>query len=541
MKYIENQNKKFETLIDKLNNIFIEHSLDWKEYIAGFKEYQKLHNDRRITLYPYNRIQNVSLIVFEKKTVPRDIESLRIIYEYIKETLDVELPTDAFKNPLMYIINHIIDAFSIILLILTSYFVIGGLLTGNGQLFTDHSPLISLLAFVILLLLLASYEGLQISVTTLRLKDVSAFKEDFGYACSTHKDFKDEDDTRRFLAGRQLFVILIVFFIARLTSFPTMTKFPFTDIDFPSWTEPWLTTFFLEYGVLGALFVLWLGQLAPQFIANKHPLGILNIPGMKFILYLAFFVESIGLTSPGKWLSNMVEKYDEIPISKKERYKNNVEKIQGYGTIGMKKIWKIGYEKASLQYQTTSKFYQEGFNTYIDDSLETSSIPLSTKWDYNLVNPDKNPQRQAIDVFHCVEPVYNHPHDDEPSIDNWRRYKVTLESKIGTFLPGEVLSVDTFADFEREGMIADGISINFPVKYLLFRAVFLDEPFKLTNTVVRVYKDDQTVEKSKIIRTENMEIQYDDDDNPFIEFMDWYPEQNNYYEFQWEVDYHSSH
>jgi riboflavin transporter FmnP len=62
----------------------------------------------------------------------------------------------------------------------------------------------------------------------------------------------------------------VVFIVAQVMSFPQISTLPFSNVSVQSLPSVLLFLGF-QMGLFGALFVLWLGQLLPQFIANKNP------------------------------------------------------------------------------------------------------------------------------------------------------------------------------------------------------------------------------------------------------------------------------
>eukprot|EP01090_Pellita_catalonica_P019699 TRINITY_DN6786_c0_g1_i1.p1 TRINITY_DN6786_c0_g1~~TRINITY_DN6786_c0_g1_i1.p1 ORF type:complete len:283 (+),score=37.84 TRINITY_DN6786_c0_g1_i1:297-1145(+) len=92
-------------------------------------------------------------------------------------------------------------------------------------------------------------------------------------------------NVERFLMGRQVLVVLIVFFLAKLTTIE--------DLGVANST---LEKVFLDSGLMGALIVVVFGQLTPQIFAAKFPIAFMQIPGMIFVLGLCMGIEYIGLT-----------------------------------------------------------------------------------------------------------------------------------------------------------------------------------------------------------------------------------------------------
>lgn len=219
-----------------------------------------------------------------------------------------------------------------LLLVSMSWLVIGGIASGHSSL--TSRPVIGILLLVGLVCLLGVYEGLQISVTLLRFRGLRTRRTTHARAALLHKLFRTEGGSHSFLAGRQLLVIIIVFFAARLTTFTTMATLPWTDFALPGRTGLFWTAG-LDFGVFGALLVLWTGQLAPQFLANRNPAGFLNLPGMGSALRLAIWIDRLGLTRPGDWLVGWAPRHGTDPVAPREQ---NLEDVTGRSTTTIKRL-----------------------------------------------------------------------------------------------------------------------------------------------------------------------------------------------------------
>ena len=200
--------------------------------------------------------------------------------------------------------------FSLFLSVTTFYVVIFGILAGQSSLTLSFGSPIWLAFFLLFftLLLLSSLEGSQIAIVSLsdrseqQLTDV---KNVYPKAYSVLQLICSKVRAQQYLAGRQFFVIVTVFIIAQITSFPQMQYLPFTD--YPVDQLPgWINLICFKFGFLGALLVLWTAQLIPQYFANRYPDVFLNFPGNFLVVRLCLLIESIGPTKPANWMSTIV-------------------------------------------------------------------------------------------------------------------------------------------------------------------------------------------------------------------------------------------
>ncbi|HXV45609.1 MAG TPA: hypothetical protein VD736_02945, partial [Nitrososphaera sp.] len=102
-----------------------------------------------------------------------------------------------------------------------------------GQMTFDVNPIAAYLALVMTLLLLFNVEGLEIAVTALYGVALNErMKRRFHTTAVIHELTSDPVILKNFLIGRQVFVILLVFILAGLTS-SDQRYLPFTEIRLP--------------------------------------------------------------------------------------------------------------------------------------------------------------------------------------------------------------------------------------------------------------------------------------------------------------------
>jgi hypothetical protein len=86
-------------------------------------------------------------------------------------------------------------------------------------------------------------------------------------------------------------LIFLVFFIARLTTSNALWFMRGSGV----------ATFIMEAGLLGALIVAVLAQLAPQIVASKFPVQFMQCRGMNSALRVCLFLEATGIAH-ATWL-----------------------------------------------------------------------------------------------------------------------------------------------------------------------------------------------------------------------------------------------
>lgn len=195
-------------------------------------------------------------------------------------------------------------ALNIFLLILSLYAVLGGMWVKYGGL----KFILYLFLLIILLSLVWLYEGLQMSLGQIRLLNKANLKK-YPRLYKIHKKISDEEGMNIFLSGRQLLVVILVFFIAQLTSISDLRHFPFFRVNIPSWFNNTFGFIFWKLGVGGAFVTLWFAQLFSQRVAVKQYLKFSNLPIIPFSFRIANFFSI--LTLPSKWIENLFIRDDE--------------------------------------------------------------------------------------------------------------------------------------------------------------------------------------------------------------------------------------
>lgn len=111
-------------------------------------------------------------------------------------------------------------------------------------------------------------------------------------AYAVYKNIKSPGMVEKYLMGRQLCVIAIVFLISQLTSFPSM----------PPLLPTAMQNIMIETGLPGVMVTLIIGQLFPQLIADEYTIRFLNIRGSLFFIQVAEFLEGVGLFTNCSWV-----------------------------------------------------------------------------------------------------------------------------------------------------------------------------------------------------------------------------------------------
>lgn len=144
-----------------------------------------------------------------------------------------------------------ITIFACSFIVFVLYIVVGGILGGESAILNGR-PYIAAPLMLFLMTVIATLEGFAFSITVLKLSNLQAFRDDYPIAASVHKfvfgsrGIPGEPDhivsaqrLDKVLMGRQVFLIVLVFIVAQVTSFPNMNTWPFSDTPFPEGMTPW--------------------------------------------------------------------------------------------------------------------------------------------------------------------------------------------------------------------------------------------------------------------------------------------------------------
>jgi hypothetical protein len=159
-------------------------------------------------------------------------------------------------------------------------------------------------------------EGAAVQI---RRADLGALSDTHPRALRLQARLRGASGIDRFLAGRQIVVVFTVFFVARLSSCPTLDHIPLTQVGLPAATRP-----LLGVAIPGALFVLWFGQLVPQFVATRRALKLANSRLGSAACSSALALGSTGLAHLGFWIAGRLQGEPErIPSSRRSRWEQS--------------------------------------------------------------------------------------------------------------------------------------------------------------------------------------------------------------------------
>ena len=412
----------------------------------------------------------------------------------------------------------------LILSISTLYIVIGGIATGQSSLTLIYGAPIWLTYTVLVatLLFLGALEGTQIAIVALTEKKVSLFKKRYPRGCKAIKLVNTKELIEKYLAGRQFGVIFVVFVIAQVTSFPQIEALPFTNFSIKA--LPTVINFLgFQLGLFGALLVLWVAQLLPQFIANKNPLLFLNLIGMNWVIRWCLWLEAIGPTRPASWLSAPQRNKLTVPTSSFVKHHDLADDVYGYEIVNQSHNWEIFEDqKWALDYTNAFRIRSNGFNILRDTSLLVHGEIGSAKFSNRLFR----------DGTQIQDELNTQGVEARPTGNGWSQFYQEVNSE-EEFQKGDVIQNHYTLYGDKQADRAQ-TSIERPTKLITFNILLHDQNLKGNSVVIRKYRKDDVTGQAVIL--ESKELSFTTTKLNSVRkssFVDVHPKMNTVYELKW--------
>jgi len=211
-------------------------------------------------------------------------------------------------KPLQYIVGFTLSIYS---LIITFFGLLNGfsksspctqyqkdLAEANNKTCED-GPLPEFVVIIFLCLLvtvLAYCEGTQIALMLLEKVNGREIPDDICCASRVKRTHQlAQNNTERYLLGRQIFVTGIVFMVAKMIGMKSIFATAVKDSFGETFGSQTLVLMFVNTGFAGSLIVLAFGQLVPQLIVTTTPLLQYQLFPTYEIIWLQLFCERLGV------------------------------------------------------------------------------------------------------------------------------------------------------------------------------------------------------------------------------------------------------
>lgn len=240
---------------------------------------------------------------------------------------------------------------------LSGWVVLGCILSSQNELARSTSPAMVLLILALSIVWLALLEAAHIGAVALSVADVSELNATHPRVVGIHRYIDTKEKLERYLAARQVGVVLTVFLISEVTRTPGLAYLPGTSIAVPA--ELGLL---FRIGAPGALLVLVLGQVLPQIITARRPATMMNKLPMVAAFHATRLIGLLGLAEPASWLVAWAKRTERIPSAARQRYEATTLDGAGYGC----ELWNSTVTVAPFgtEVETTSAvaFNRDGFD-----------------------------------------------------------------------------------------------------------------------------------------------------------------------------------
>jgi len=180
-------------------------------------------------------------------------------------------------------IRYFCSTIAVNLLVLVAFIGIG-----NTYCVMKLHPVLNFFLLFSALTLLAYVEALHYGCVAIETWNLEHKKEEYPRLYMTQKLVNTTEKVKRFLVGRQFFVIFVVFLIAQITVFPDM---PHNFAGMPST----MVTVLVETGLPGVALVLTYGQLISQLFVEEFTMPFMDIVGCYSVTQLGLGAEYIGI------------------------------------------------------------------------------------------------------------------------------------------------------------------------------------------------------------------------------------------------------
>ena len=189
------------------------------------------------------------------------------------------------------VLDYIRFIFSFALLIFSGVVTCYAILEQKTNMWKAVPGWASLIIFLLVLYMLGVMEGLQIALCELKRQQPESYKTSHPKAYRIGQLAMQGDNVERFLMGRQVFVVCLVFFAAKLT-----TIHGNSESGFLFYVPDWVQAVFLETGLLSCMVVVIIAQLMPQIVASLYPTQFLELIVMRPAYWACICLETSGIT-----------------------------------------------------------------------------------------------------------------------------------------------------------------------------------------------------------------------------------------------------
>lgn len=434
--------------------------------------------------------------------------------------------------------------FPILVTLFSAYIIIGGIWEGETASFGELHPGVVYLMLAGAIFLIGGLEGLQISVSSLYRKDLDEVSDLYPRGYELHQRFRmDEEQVQRFFAGRQLLIVAVVFLASRFTTFPTMSEFPIINLPIPSLLTPWFQIIFLSFGLLGALFVYWFGNLTSQLIATQYPVAFLDIPGMSLLFSTCLFIDQIHLPRTSKFLASKIspkiapdggEEYSSrIPLSAEQKYRRELESDSGFVISTISEAWRFGKHQLEIGYKATYEIGRDGISTLKDGNFNIPQFLAPKNLNFAaILERDGESKKPEYLTQKLVDQTFG----------EYTEFTLFATDPIGEFEVGDKITFYLSLNFDTTPIqfSSDQLRIDHPASSVHLYIDFDKDAYELDSPILNITNPvhPQTVGTTPA-KAKKLELIDLDDGVVYAEHLEEYPKQGSVYNLEWNASFKS--
>jgi hypothetical protein len=387
----------------------------------------------------------------------------RIMRGFIKRvgTL-LDLPEDAVDTDLSslgaVIARAVRSVFAGLILVLSGWAVIGAILTRENEVAAATSVGLTMGILAVAIVWLALLEAAHIGAVALSAADVSELGATHPRVVRPHTHINTKGKLERYLAARQVGVVLTVFLISELTRTPGLRYLPGTVIAIPAGFD-----ILFRIGAPGALLVLVIGQVLPQIITARMPAKLMNTLPMAGAFHVTRVIGLLSLAEPARWMVGWVRGSERIASAARKRYEDTTVDATGYGALASSCVVIVEDHETNVTTVRAVQFHNDEWEALNVDFAVCPSSPNAVAVEAVVIRDGEPVPAEASEI--------NAIQDDG---GEGLRLHTTIAPAIGSFKAGDVLRVKAVMRYMGVELGAIANPVSMPTKLAAVRVILVN-------------------------------------------------------------------
>jgi len=413
-----------EQAADELLRVCEKHGLCYDDWVAWF-------NDEPYLIPALDWMFDRSKPVPNRRLMRDLVSAVESHIDVSDETVQADLSSIVTKAA-----RKARSVFVGIVFVLSGWIVVGSIFTGQNDFAKSTSVTTTLIVLIVAILWLAFLEAAHIGAVALSTADVSELGSTRPRLVKLHKYIDNKSKLEKYLAARQVGVVLTVFLISAVTRTPTLRFLPWTNIAIPTGLG-----ILFEIGFPGAILVLIIGQVFPQILTARMPAKLMNTVFMAGAFHATRLIGKLNLAEPASWFAAMVKGCESIPSAARERFIDMTTDEIGYGTQIAASTVVITGGYAQIKNVESVDFHT---GSYSSININLATIPDSVG-QVSFPQPEgeilRGGEKEPVPVvISAIVPFHEKP--GKPV-----RYYATVSPRFGNFHSGDTLKVTSVLEY----------------------------------------------------------------------------------------------